>query len=116
MPATASRDGFDWLIVDDSENSVFAWLRKAPGGNPVAVISNFTPVPRDNYRVPLPTAGRWREIINTDAADYGGSGKGNGGVRRGRRGGGRRGRDDAAAAAGDDHAGIRAGMSRPGRE
>ncbi|UVK38196.1 1,4-alpha-glucan branching protein GlgB [Mesorhizobium sp. AR10] len=73
-------DGFSWLIVDDSANSVFAWLRTAPGGNPVAVISNFTPVPRDNYRVPLPQKGKWREIINTDAADYGGSGKGNGGV------------------------------------
>ena len=54
--------------------------------------------------VPLPSAGRWREIINTDAADYGGSGKGNGGWvearRRWRRGGG----DDDAAAAGDGHA------------
>ncbi|RWQ23619.1 1,4-alpha-glucan branching protein GlgB [Mesorhizobium sp.] len=83
-PALHARDcepeGFSWLIVDDSANSVFAWLRSAPGGNPVAVISNFTPVPRDNYRVPLPMAGRWREIINTDASDYGGSGKGNGGA------------------------------------
>ncbi|RUV62433.1 1,4-alpha-glucan branching protein GlgB [Mesorhizobium sp. M5C.F.Ca.IN.020.29.1.1] len=83
-PALHARDcepeGFSWLIVDDSANSVFAWLRSAPGGNPVAVISNFTPVPRDDYRVPLPTAGRWREIINTDATDYGGSGKGNGGA------------------------------------
>ena len=83
-PALHARDcepeGFDWLIVDDSENSVFAWLRKAPGGNPIAVISNFTPVPRTNYRVPLPKAGTWREILNSDAADYGGSGLGNGGA------------------------------------
>jgi 1,4-alpha-glucan branching enzyme len=83
-PALHGRDcepeGFSWLIVDDSQNSVFAWLRNAPGGSPVAVISNFTPVPRDNYRVPLPTAGKWREIINTDASEYGGSGKGNGGM------------------------------------
>ncbi len=83
-PALHERDcepeGFEWLIVDDAENSVFAWLRKAPGANPVAVISNFTPVPRENYRVPLPEAGTWREIINTDAVAYGGSGKGNGGV------------------------------------
>ncbi|WP_192183713.1 1,4-alpha-glucan branching protein GlgB [Mesorhizobium amorphae] len=82
-PALHARDcepeGFSWLIVDDSANSVFAWLRSAPGGNPIAVISNFTPVPRDNYRVPLPQAGKWREIINTDASDYGGSGQGNGG-------------------------------------
>ncbi|MBU0581868.1 MAG: 1,4-alpha-glucan branching protein GlgB [Alphaproteobacteria bacterium] len=73
-------DGFTWLIADDKDNSVFAWLRSAPGENPVAIISNFTPAPRDNYRVPLPAAGRWREIMNTDAADYGGSGKGNGGA------------------------------------
>src|SRR5690606_8019099 len=82
-PALHARDcepeGFEWLIVDDSENSVFAWLRKAPGANPVAVGSNFTPVPRENYRLPLPQAGTWREIVNTDAAAYGGSGLGNGG-------------------------------------
>ncbi|HHZ09367.1 MAG TPA: 1,4-alpha-glucan branching protein GlgB [Rhizobiales bacterium] len=83
-PALHARDcegeGFSWLVVDDAANSVFAWLRKAPGAAPVAVVSNFTPVPRDDYRMPLPHAGRWREIVNTDAADYGGSGKGNGGV------------------------------------
>lgn len=83
-PALHARDcepeGFEWLIVDDSANSVFAWLRKAPGGNPVVVVSNFTPVPRDFYRIPVPIAGRWREIMNTDAAEYGGSGKGNGGA------------------------------------
>ena len=82
-PALHARDcepeGFSWLIVDDKQNSVFAWLRSAPGANPVAVVSNFTPVPREDYRVKLPRAGRWREIMNTDAADYGGSGKGNGG-------------------------------------
>ena len=73
-------DGFEWLIVDDSANSVFAWLRKAPGGNPIVVVANFTPVPRDDYRIPVPKAGQWREIINSDASDYGGSGKGNGGA------------------------------------
>jgi 1,4-alpha-glucan branching enzyme len=72
-------DGFSWLIVDDAQNSVFAWLRKAPEGNPIAVVSNFTPILRENYRVPLPQAGQWREIINTDGAEYGGSGKGNAG-------------------------------------
>jgi 1,4-alpha-glucan branching enzyme len=72
-------DGFEWLIADDYENSVFAWLRKAPGQKPVAVITNFTPVYRENYSIRLPSAGRWREILNTDADIYGGSGKGNGG-------------------------------------
>lgn len=83
-PALHARDcepeGFEWLIVDDAANSVFAWLRKAPGGAPIAVISSFTPVLRDNYRVPLPQAGKWREIFNSDALEYGGSGKGNSGM------------------------------------
>ena len=83
LPALHARDcepeGFEWLVVDDAERSVFAWLRKAPGENPVAVVSNFTPVPREDYRLPLPHAGTWREIINTDAAEYGGSGLGKGG-------------------------------------
>ncbi len=82
-PALHARDcepeGFEWLVVDDKQRSVFAWLRKAPGANPVAVVSNFTPVPREAYRLPLPHAGTWREIVNTDAAAYGGSGMGNGG-------------------------------------
>ncbi|OQM75226.1 1,4-alpha-glucan branching enzyme [Pseudaminobacter manganicus] len=82
-PALHARDcepeGFSWLIVDDRQNSVFAWLRMAPAANSIAVICNFTPVPREDYRVPLPHTGRWQEIINTDAADYGGSGEGNGG-------------------------------------
>ncbi|RUM09286.1 1,4-alpha-glucan branching protein GlgB [Rhizobium chutanense] len=82
-PALHERDcegeGFEWLVADDHQNSVFAWLRKAPGQKPVAVITNFTPVYRENYSIRLPSAGRWREILNTDADIYGGSGKGNGG-------------------------------------
>ena len=73
-------DGFEWLIADDSDNSVFAWLRKAPGEKPIAVISNFTPVYREAYVMPLPAEGGWREIFNSDAEIYGGSGKGNGGA------------------------------------
>ena len=82
-PALHARDcegeGFEWAIADDHENSVYAWIRKAPGEKPVAIISNFTPVVRENYSVPLPAEGRWREIMNTDAHHYGGSGKGNAG-------------------------------------
>ncbi|MGZ2485333.1 1,4-alpha-glucan branching enzyme [Rhizobium pisi] len=48
-------DGFEWLVADDSENSVFAWLRKAPGQKPIAVITNFTPVYRENYSIRLPS-------------------------------------------------------------
>ncbi len=83
-PALHARDcepeGFNWLIVDDRENSVFAWERKAPGHDPIVVVSNFTPVSREGYRVPMPKAGKWREVINTDATHYGGSGKGNDGA------------------------------------
>jgi len=85
-PALHARDcegsGFEWLIADDHVNSVFAWLRKGgPDAPPVAVISNFTPMPRTGYDLPLPSPGRWREILNTDAEGYGGSGVGNmGGV------------------------------------
>ena len=71
-------DGFEWLIADDKENSVFAWARHSGEGHAiVVVISNFTPVPRTGYAVPFPVAGRWREIVNTDAHGYGGSDMGN---------------------------------------
>ncbi len=86
VPALHARDcepeGFRWVVVDDRDQSVFAWLRfGAPDDPPVLVVSNFTPVPRPGYRIGLPRAGRWREILNTDAAVYGGSGQGNmGGV------------------------------------
>jgi len=74
-------EGFRWLAVDDAENSVFAWLRKGgAGAPPVAVVANFTPVCREGYRLGLPHTGRWREILNTDAAAYGGSNRGNAGA------------------------------------
>jgi len=72
--------GFDWLESHDNENSVFAFLRKAQ--NPtdcVAVVSNFTPVVRSEYRVGVPTGGLWREVFNTDSSLYGGSNVGNDG-------------------------------------
>lgn len=77
-----SQDGFRWIIGDDRDQSIFAWLRY--GGDtdaPILVICNFTPVPRRGYRVGVPDTGQWIEIVNTDAAVYGGSGLGNlGGV------------------------------------
>lgn len=80
-PALHARDcepeGFEWLIADDSANSVFAWVRRAPGEKPVVLVSNFTPIVRTGYRLPLPEAGTWREIFNSDATIYGGSGQGN---------------------------------------
>jgi 1,4-alpha-glucan branching enzyme len=80
-PALHARDceseGFEWLVVDDAAASVFAWLRKAPGQPPIAVVANMTPQLHDSYRLPLPFDGGWREVINSDAEIYGGSGKGN---------------------------------------
>ena len=75
-------DGFRWIVADDREQSVLAWLRYGgPDDAPVAMVANFTPVPRPFYRIGLPEAGRWEEILNTDAEIYGGSGQGNlGGV------------------------------------
>ena len=75
-------DGFRWIIADDSANSVLAWLRLGGAEDrPVAIVSNFTPVPRSHYRIGLPFAGQWTEVLNTDAALYGGSNSGNmGGV------------------------------------
>lgn len=70
------REGFEWLALDDAESSVIAYLRK-DGDNPIAVVCNFTPVVRDSYFIPVPFGGIWKEIFNSDAAIYGGSGKGN---------------------------------------
>ena len=65
-----------------AENSTLAFLRRGRAGTaPVLCLFNFTPVPRPNHRVGVPSEGRWVELLNTDAAMYGGSGHGNlGGV------------------------------------
>jgi 1,4-alpha-glucan branching enzyme len=72
-------DGFRWVIEQDTELSITAFLRQADeaGAPPVLVVCNFTPVPREGVRVGVPRAGRWSEVINTDAPAYGGSGWGN---------------------------------------
>jgi 1,4-alpha-glucan branching enzyme len=71
-------EGFQWIVVDDAENSVFAFARFGEDrSRPVVVVSNFTPVPRRSYAIGLPRAGRWREILNSDAGAYGGSRLGN---------------------------------------
>ncbi len=84
LPALHERDcepdGFRWSVVDDADTSVFAWLRFAgDGAPPMAAVANFTPVPRPRYRIGLPKPGRWREVLNTDSAIYGGSNSGNAG-------------------------------------
>lgn len=74
--------GFEWVDANDADASVYSFLRK--GRSPdeqVLIICNFTPVPRWNYRVGVPVDGFWRELLNSDAKEYGGSGQGNlGGV------------------------------------
>ncbi len=77
----SSPDGFQWIDANDAAGNVFSWLRYGSDGSIVASVTNFSPVVRADYRLGLPVAGRWAEILNTDAAAYGGSGVGNlGGV------------------------------------
>ncbi len=72
-----SPNGFEWLDGGAAEQNVVSFLRWSHDGQPIAVIMNFSGNPVGQYRVGLPTAGVWDEILNTDAADYGGSGVGN---------------------------------------
>ena len=69
--------GFEWIDAGDWEQSIVAFARRGSGEETVLVVCNFTPVPRHNYRVGVPHAGRWVEIANSDAKEYGGSGQGN---------------------------------------
>ncbi|MFE9324604.1 1,4-alpha-glucan branching protein GlgB [Nocardia sp. NPDC052278] len=85
-PALWSQDtspgGYSWVQADDRENNVIAFLRYGSDGSVIACVFNFSGSVHGDYRVGLPSAGTWREILNTDAAEYGGSGIGNlGGVK-----------------------------------
>ncbi len=94
---TTRPTGFSWIDANDAAGNVLSFLRHGvdADGNPtvLACIANFSGGPHDDYRVGLPFTGRWREVLNTDAEIYGGSGVGNLGVGRGRAG-------DVARAAG----------------
>jgi 1,4-alpha-glucan branching enzyme len=72
-----SGQGFRWIQRGDWEQSVLSFLRLADDAPPIAVVCNFTPVARHNYRLGVPQGGRWRELLNSDAPLYGGSGMGN---------------------------------------
>lgn len=86
QPALHEQDtrpaGFEWVDPHDAEQSTLSWLRF--GANPhevVLVVCNFTPMPRHGLRVGTPRGGSWKELFNSDAREYGGSGQGNfGGV------------------------------------
>jgi 1,4-alpha-glucan branching enzyme len=70
--------GFQWIDCRDSDQSVLTFLRKGePGDAPILIACNFTPLPRTNYRVGVPGADLWEEILNSDALHYGGAGWGN---------------------------------------
>jgi 1,4-alpha-glucan branching enzyme len=71
-------EGFSWIQCDDWQNSVYAYVRYAKNRNDFVVVAmNFTPVPRDNYRIGVPKAGYYNEILNSDADIYGGGNVGN---------------------------------------
>jgi len=73
--------GFQWIEPNDADESIYAYARFGHADDPpVVIISNFTPVHRMHWRVGLPAAGRWIEVLNTDAPAYGGEGRGNNGV------------------------------------
>jgi len=78
LPALWQRDvepeGFQWLIGDDASGNTIAFARWSETGEPLISITNFSPVPHESYRVPLPVGGQWREILNSDDQIYGGSG------------------------------------------
>lgn len=70
--------GFEWIDANDSDKSMISYLRRGGNANEtIAVVCNFTPVPRHNYRIGVPFGGTWQEILNSDATLYGGSGQGN---------------------------------------
>jgi 1,4-alpha-glucan branching enzyme len=72
--------GFRWIEADDAASNVFAFLRTDNAGSQLACIVNFAGVPHHGYRIGLPASGTWREVVNTDAEGYAGSGVGNLGV------------------------------------
>jgi 1,4-alpha-glucan branching enzyme len=72
-----SPSGFEWIDANDSQQSVLVFLRKGLDGSMVIAVCNFTSVPRFNYRIGVPRCGFWKELLNSDAADYWGGGLGN---------------------------------------
>lgn len=84
-PALWQRDfdpgGFQWIDANDASNNVFTFLRLDDSGSALACAVNMSALPRNDYRIGLPHAGQWTEMLNSDAHSYGGAGMGNlGGV------------------------------------
>jgi 1,4-alpha-glucan branching enzyme len=70
-------EAFEWIHADDSERNIIAFLRKRSDHEQIIAVCNFSPVPRSSYRLGAPVKGTWREILNTDATSFGGTGRGN---------------------------------------
>jgi 1,4-alpha-glucan branching enzyme len=73
----ADPSGFDWIDANDAGNNVFSFLRHGSDGSALACVANFSAIPHEGYRIGLPVAGRWDEVLNSDAEIYSGSGVGN---------------------------------------
>jgi 1,4-alpha-glucan branching enzyme len=84
QPALWSQDteasGFSWIDANDAAGNVLSFLRFGTDGSAIACLSNFAGMPHEGYRIGLPWAGEWREVLNSDATDFSGSGVGNGGA------------------------------------
>jgi len=75
-----SNEGFEWIDFHDWEESVISFIRKgSTSKDTILVVCNLTPVYREGYRIGVPEGGYWKEVLNSDGAEYGGSGKGNAG-------------------------------------
>ncbi len=70
-----SWEGFQWIVPDDSQQSVVAFLRKDSAGKQILVVCNFNPVLRENYAMGAPVSGTYKEVLNSDAVEFGGSGE-----------------------------------------
>ncbi len=82
MPALHELDcegaGFEWVVTDDAPGNVFAWIRKGRDAwSRCLVVVNFSPNVYHDYRLRVPFAGKWREVLNSDSAHYGGTNVGN---------------------------------------
>jgi 1,4-alpha-glucan branching enzyme len=69
--------GFTWIVADDAAHNTIAFQRTGADGSVLVCVVNFAAVPQEGYRLGLPRGGAWREVLNTDAEAYGGSGVGN---------------------------------------
>lgn len=67
-------EGFSWMVGDDGAANVLAFARHDVNGRSIVSVTNFSPLPHENYELPFPAQGTWREILNTDDVAYGGSG------------------------------------------